>query len=871
MPTSTSRILRKLAAALALTTLALSVGFACRAESTRKAELAPGPVPPAADSDAGTQAHLDRVMTSRSCARCHPDIYAEHEQNTHGRAFFDSEARLATRGFRREDCVRCHTPRPVFETGIGMTPMQRWTDLEEGNTCMSCHWKSGYDYSRFEGGAECKLAFDPRVGSVQACASCHRIAGTPDQWSRAEHGEKAGNVCLDCHMPLVERPVAVGEPPRAVRSHVFPASRSESQLRKAYAFEARIDGNEVVVLLANKGAGHNFPTATRQRAVESLVTVRDAEGRIVGTSRMVCRYPYASELAPAQMTMPVSTQIPSGKSREQRVPIPIGAGTVECELFFKLYRPIEDYHPALSRRLEDVRIAFNGLTPSTETIRDMPDVGFAAPQAALEDFFSIEGFANVARPPPGGGPVELPEGQSAADIARLVAMLEFHMPEARRRAQERLRSIGSSAWPALIDALGSWSNETFNQAIEMLASIGEPVLPLVRKALHDPRLYVRCHARLVIEKMGFPGDRRALGADLVTGLGMPETLDRRSAAQALGPLGDASRAAALRPLLDDGDWDVVSAAARSLAELGDRTSVAAIERALARATFIETRRDLALALCDLGSVAGIPPLLDGLEHPDDLTRAACFDAFFAVTGMHAAYDPYAPEGERLEALSRLRAAWSASGGPERLRARRRVDPGERARAWDLVAKLGGGTDTEEGGDDAAIEDQLVHMGSDALPALVEGLTFPSGFAEKRARICQLLGRIGDRDAAPYLVQVLRDPALGVAEWACWALEGTRDPDALPALVRFEARALALEADPAQADTGERLLARTARTRMMLGDARARDALVNLLLSPDLTAREIAIGALSERYGDARGYDPNASQEVRWAAVRNWRR
>ena len=79
------------------------------------------------------------------------------------------------------------------------------------------------------------------------------------------------------------------------------------------------------------------------------------------------------------------------------------------------------------------------------------------------------------------------------------------------------------------------------------------------------------------------------------------------------------------------------------------------------------------------------------------------------------------------------------------------------------------------------------------------------------------------------------------------------------------------ARPAQAGTGERLLARSARTRMMLGDARARDALVNLLLSPDLTAREIAIGALSARYGDDRGYDPNASAEERGSAVRNWRR
>src|SRR5258705_686724 len=173
------------------------------------------------------------VMASSFCKSCHPDIYAEHVQNTHGRAFHDKEARLATRGFRREDCVRCHTPRPVSETGLGMTPMTRWTDLEEGNTCMSCHAKADYDYARFTGGAECKSAFDTLVGTVQACATCHRIAGTPDQLSRAANGSPGRHELHDCHMPLVTRPVAVGEPPRPVRSHVFPASRSESQIRKA--------------------------------------------------------------------------------------------------------------------------------------------------------------------------------------------------------------------------------------------------------------------------------------------------------------------------------------------------------------------------------------------------------------------------------------------------------------------------------------------------------------------------------------------------------------------------------------------------------------------------------------------------------------
>ena len=258
--------------------LGLLPSFACApflAGSSASA-LAVSPTP--VTSDLGTRAHGERVLESRYCADCHPAIYAEHEQNTHGRAFFDREARLATRGFRRDDCIRCHTPRPVFETGIGMTPMQRWTDLEEGNTCMSCHGRAGVDYASFVGGADCKTAFDPDVGTVSSCATCHRIAGTPDQWSRAEHGKLAGRVCIDCHMPLVERPVAVGTAPRLVRSHTFPASSNEAQLRRAYAYDAQVTGNEVVVRITNKGVGHNFPTANRQRGVESLVVVRDRAG-----------------------------------------------------------------------------------------------------------------------------------------------------------------------------------------------------------------------------------------------------------------------------------------------------------------------------------------------------------------------------------------------------------------------------------------------------------------------------------------------------------------------------------------------------------------------------------------------------------------
>src|SRR5436190_11947391 len=236
---------------------------------------------------------------------------------------------------------------------------------------MTCHWKEGADYSRFQGGAECKSAFDPRVGTVEACASCHRNHGTPYQWELAPKGQKAGNVCIDCHMAVVQRPVAVGGPVKAVHSHVFPGARDEAHLRKAYAWDAKIDGNEVVVVIENKGAGHNFPTELKQRSVESVVVVKDGDGKEVARSRMTFRDPYKR---PYGLTLPVNTQIPSGESRTHRVPIPVAEGTVSVELHYKLYYPIEDNHPDLARQLEGRTIPFAKITPSTKPVETEPEV-----------------------------------------------------------------------------------------------------------------------------------------------------------------------------------------------------------------------------------------------------------------------------------------------------------------------------------------------------------------------------------------------------------------------------------------------------------------------------------------------------------------
>ncbi|HVS18099.1 MAG TPA: hypothetical protein VMT18_05825, partial [Planctomycetota bacterium] len=367
------------------------------------------------------------VMQSAFCADCHPAIYAEHEQSTHGRAFTDAEVRLATARFDLQDCIICHTPRPIFETGVGLNPQRRHFDLEGGNTCMTCHWKPDYDYASFHGGDECRAAFHPDVGTVQACASCHRNHGTPYQWEKSPTGKESGRACMDCHMELVERPVAVGGPVREVRRHVFPGGRSDSQVRRAYSYSAAVAGDHVEVRIRNKGAGHNFPTELKQRSVESLVVVRDLDGNQVARSRMVFRDPYKR---PYGLELPVNTQIPGGQERVHRVPIGVAAGTVETTLFYKLYYPIDDYHSDLSRVLESRTLPFDGVTPSDEPVESAPEVRVVTPEDISPEASSPANLVDYARPSIGQVDVGVPQGASPADVAALIDLFQFPVPQA---------------------------------------------------------------------------------------------------------------------------------------------------------------------------------------------------------------------------------------------------------------------------------------------------------------------------------------------------------------------------------------------------------------------------------------------------------
>jgi len=818
----------------------------------------------------GTQAHYDKVMTSAFCGTCHPAIYAEHELNTHGRAYTDEEVRMATGHFQTANCIACHTPRPIFETGIGNNPQRRHFGLEDGNSCMTCHWQQDTDYTNFVGGADCISAFDDRVGEVEACAVCHKNHGTPYQWEKSPNGKSAGRTCITCHMPRVKRAVAIGGPVRRVYSHRFPGARDETQVRRAYSYEANLDGNEAVVVIANTGAGHNFPTELRQRSVESLIIVRDPDGKEIARSRKVFRDPYRR---PYGMTLPTNKQIPSGEEREHRVPLGIANGTVECELHYKFYFPIEDNHPELARRLEKLQLVFTDIEPNKNTVETDGYVGIATPEGIDPRLASPSDLGELAKAPTGTVEFVIPEGNSEKVIQELVELFNFQMPEANRKAMDRLAEIGAPAVPALIEALGSWDNKTFGKSMSTLRRIGRDAVPLLRAAIHHDNLYVRLHSRELLGELPVPTDRAAFIAEVAPGLKAKNALDRTTTTTLLARLVARDQVPAIRALLAEFDPDVVRTAAMALAELGDKDSVPAIESAMRRSTFVEMHIDLAGVLAQLGSTAGVPLLLANLDYEDDLIRELCFEQFIRITGQHMGYELTDLRDRRLDSIGRLQGWWAVEGKDFEPRQWPRPDVATDREAFHFVKTLGGGAGLIPAADnDQVTIDRILAFGQDALPALVRGLKYPPGFAAKRASILAALQRLSDKRAAAFVLPILRDPVFGVAHWAASALERVGDEECLPALRRFEARVrqtAQLGKLPETIPSGDPLLASSARTRLLLGDEGAQVDLVTLLTSDNLTARQTAIGALAEKFGGNRGYDPKATAVQRLQAAKRW--
>jgi hypothetical protein len=289
----------------------------------------------------------------RSCLPCHAQVVAEWEQSMHAASFTDPQVRAPEQAdnFAKLECLPCHAPAPIFEHGIaeGTRTLARVERRADGVDCLACHALPGGGLAATRSGLEapCGPVYRAELSQHVQCAACHNQHNTHDEWLVSPAAAR-GEDCMTCHMARVPRTDAEAGAPRAGRSHRFLGGRDKDYALAGLGLEHAFDvaTRTLSVRLTNTFAGHNLPTDSRNRALDLVVTLRDARGRPLppgpqepsqerepgaeaGTARLRFRNPYRSAGKP-------STQLPAGETATLRVEVPQEAVRARVELLYRL-------------------------------------------------------------------------------------------------------------------------------------------------------------------------------------------------------------------------------------------------------------------------------------------------------------------------------------------------------------------------------------------------------------------------------------------------------------------------------------------------------------------------------------------------------
>jgi hypothetical protein len=251
-------------------------------------------------------------LSARKCGICHQEIYREWQASAHAHALSDLQFQAEMKKSPEVGwlCLNCHTPlenqieriaisvrngsthQPVFRTNARFDRELH----EDAVTCAVCHVRDGVILGPYaDSKAPHPVRQDRRLLTADVCTMCHQATAaytdtlvctfdTGAEWKSGPYAAR-GKACSSCHMPVVERAVALGGPQRTSRRHLFFGSKipkeihlSESE-RAEYALyrpglsvtivsAKRSAGKTVVSLkLKNARAGHLLPTGDPERFI----------------------------------------------------------------------------------------------------------------------------------------------------------------------------------------------------------------------------------------------------------------------------------------------------------------------------------------------------------------------------------------------------------------------------------------------------------------------------------------------------------------------------------------------------------------------------------------------------------------------------
>lgn len=256
-------------------------------------------------------------LKAESCGTCHTDIYNEWKTSIHSQAYKDPFFHAYwTKDKHTWVCLNCHAPlenqQPTLIKDIPRDRVERAVQApnphydqeyqQEGVTCAACHVRDGVILGPFENAkAPHPTKYDPMFRTTQLCYRCHSVVGGPAQFYNGgpcgtypefEDGywkKERGFICQSCHMPEIERPVAIGGPARQGRQHLWRGGHDPAMVKRAIDVQVVAEPAEptpgdtvrVTLTLVNAGAGHKLPTGDPDRHFTVEFAVEDQNGNVL--------------------------------------------------------------------------------------------------------------------------------------------------------------------------------------------------------------------------------------------------------------------------------------------------------------------------------------------------------------------------------------------------------------------------------------------------------------------------------------------------------------------------------------------------------------------------------------------------------------
>ncbi len=302
----------------------------------------------------GSFQHLRAAVdwnNAQSCKECHADIFKEWETTRHALAWKSAQFAAQSQSRTKADCLPCHAPKPIFETGIASECVLRNENRDAGITCITCHRQNQTSLGPYKSSkAECNPAFTNAFEDNSICGMCHKnISEEWKQSSFSQKGSKHYSTCAKCHMKPVKRAAAKGGVVRDVFRHVTYGSYDLKALQESVRdLTVAAENGKARITLTNDCTGHTLPTGSplgKQLIV--MTAIKDENDKTVDLHREV----YEKEDNREKM----DTSIPADKEEDLSYDLKTGKGEIVVRVLYKS-RPTQKDRDAIE--VTEKRVSF---------------------------------------------------------------------------------------------------------------------------------------------------------------------------------------------------------------------------------------------------------------------------------------------------------------------------------------------------------------------------------------------------------------------------------------------------------------------------------------------------------------------------------